>query len=123
MTFKKYLYLSITEHSQKFKSIELRNGDILFTQGDKTGDGYIIQFGNIQLKTKATMDSKFPVLGPGEIFGVWKVLFEHEERFFTATAITHTSLVVIPEDFLKKELSKMNPFLKHCFKTWIQNHS
>jgi len=33
------------------------------------------------------MDSKFPVLGPGEIFGVWKVLFEHEERFFIATAI------------------------------------
>ena len=109
--------------NKKFKSIELRNGDILFTQRDKTGDGYIIQFGNIQLKTKATMDSKFPVLGPGEIFGVWKVLFEHEERFFTTTAITHTSLVVIPEDFLKKELSKMNPFLKHCFKTWIQNHS
>ena len=53
--------------NKKFKSIELRNGDILFTQGDKTGDGYIIQFGNIQLKTKATMDSKFPVLGPGEL--------------------------------------------------------
>ena len=38
--------------NKKFKSIELRNEDILFTQGDKTGDGYIIQFGNIQLKLR-----------------------------------------------------------------------
>ena len=37
--------------NKKFKSIVLRDGDLLFSQGDKTGDGYIIQYGNIQLKT------------------------------------------------------------------------
>jgi len=98
--------------NKNFKSIVLRDGDILFSQGDKTGDGYIIQYGNIQLKT-------LPVLGPGEIFGVWKVLFENEERFFTATAITNTRLIVIPEDFLKNELSTINPFLRHCFRAWV----
>jgi len=93
--------------NKNFKSIVLRDGDILFSQGDKTGDGYIIQYGNIQLKTRDKMPSKLPVLGPGEIFGVWKVLFENEERFFTATAITNT------------ELSTINPFLRHCFKAWV----
>jgi len=99
--------------NKNFKSIVLRDGDILFSQGDKTGDGYIIQYGNIQLKTRDKMPSKLPVLGPGEIFGVWKVLFEN------ATAITNTGLIVIPEDYLKNELSTINPFLRHCFKTWV----
>ena len=44
------------------------------------------------------------------------MLFENEERFFTVTVITNTRLIVIPEDFLKKELSKINPFLRHCFR-------
>ena len=105
--------------NKKFKSIILSDGDILFSQGDKTGDGYIIQYGNIQLKTSEKMVSKLPVIGPGEIFGVWKVLFENEERFFTATAITNTSLLVIPAKFLEKELDTMDPFLRHCFKAWI----
>ena len=105
--------------NKKFKSIVLRDGDLLFSQGDKTWDGYIIQYGNIQLKTRDKMPSKLPVLGPGEIFGVWKVLFENEERFFTATAITNTGLIVIPEDYLKNELSTINPFLRHCFKAWV----
>tara|TARA_B110000211_G_C13586065_1_gene338366 strand:- start:46 stop:405 length:360 start_codon:yes stop_codon:yes gene_type:complete len=105
--------------NKKFKSIILSDGDILFSQGDKTGDGYIIQYGNIQLKTSEKMVSKLPVIGPGEIFGVWKVLFENEERFFTATAIINTSLLVIPAKFLEKELDTMDPFLRHCFKAWI----
>ena len=105
--------------NKKFKSIILSEGDILFSQGDKTGDGYIIQYGNIQLKTSEKMVSKLPVIGPGEIFGVWKVLFENEERFFTVTVITNTRLIVIPEDFLKKELSKINLFLRHCFRAGV----
>ena len=47
------------------------------------------------------------------------MLFENEERFFTATAITNSGLIVIPEDFLKNELSTINPFLRHCFRAWV----
>ena len=104
--------------TKKFKSIVLSDGDILFSQGDKSGDGYIIEYGNIKL-TKNYETSRFPILGSGEIFGVWKVLFENEERFFTATAITNTRLIVIPEEFLKNELSTINPFLRHCFNAWV----
>ena len=62
---------------------------------------------------------KYPVLGPGEVFGVWKVLFGDEERFFTATAIGNTHLIIIPEKVLEKELAQMDTFLRHCFKVWI----
>ena len=48
-----------------------------------------------------------------------KVLFEDEERFFTATAIGNTHLIIIREEVLEKELGKMDPFLRHCFKVWI----
>ena len=105
--------------NKNFESINLKDGEVVYSEGEKSGDGYLIQYGNIQLKTSDKMPSKLPVLGPGEIFGVWKVLFENEERFFTATAITNTRLIVIPEEFLKNELSTINPFLRHCFNLWI----
>ena len=104
---------------KNFESINLKDGEVVFSQGEKSGDGYLIHFGNIQLKHDEHMPDKYPVLGPGEIFGVWKILFEDEERFFTATAISNTGLIVIPENFLEKELVKMDPFLIHCFKVWI----
>ena len=110
--------MQFKELNKKFKSINLREGDIIFSQGDKSGDGYIIEYGNIKL-TKYNETFRFPILGSGEIFGVWKVLFDREERFFTATAVNNTGLLVIPEDLLLKELSSMDPFLRHCFKEWI----
>ncbi len=105
--------------NKNFDSITLSDGEVIYSEGDKSGDGYIIQYGNIQLKHDEQMPSKYPVLGPGEIFGVWKVLFEDEKRVFTATAISNTNLIIIPEKFLEKELEKMDTFLRHCFKTWI----
>lgn len=105
--------------TKNFESINLKDGEVVYSEGEKSGDGYIIQFGNIQLKHDEHMPKKYPVLGPGEIFGVWKILFEDEERFFTATAISNTGLLVIPEKILEKELTQMDPFLRHCFKVWV----
>jgi CRP-like cAMP-binding protein len=102
-----------------FESINLKDGEVVYSEGEKSGDGYIIQLGNIKLKHVEHIPNKYPVLGPGEIFGVWKILFENEERFFTATAISNTRLIVIPEKFIEKELGNMDPFLRHCFKVWI----
>ena len=83
----------------------MKDGEVVYSQGEKSGDGYIIQFGNIQLKHAEIMPPKYLVLGPGEVFGVWKVLFEYEERFFTATAIGNTHLIIVPEKVLEKELA------------------
>ena len=111
--------MQLTNLNKNFESINLKDGEVVYSEGEKSGDGYIIQFGNIQLKHDEHMPYKYPVLGPGEIFGVWKILFEDEERFFTATAISNTGLLVIPEKYIEKELGKMDPFLRHCFKVWI----
>ena len=105
--------------NKNLESINLKDGEVVYSQGEKSGDGYIIQFGNIQLKHTEFMPPKYPVLGPGEVFGVWKVLFGDEERFFTATAIGNTHLIIIPEKVLEKELAQMDTFLRHCFKVWI----
>ena len=48
-----------------------------------------------------------------------KYYLKMKKRFFTATAISNTGLIVIPEKFIEKELGKMDPFLRHCFKVWI----
>jgi len=45
--FSQINFLVFKDLYKKFKSIILRNGDILLSQGDKTGDGNIIQFGKI----------------------------------------------------------------------------
>ena len=64
--------------NKNFESINLKDGEVVYSQGEKSGDGYIIQFGNIQLKHAEIMPPKKPFLGPGEVFGVWKVLFVDE---------------------------------------------
>ena len=82
--------------NKNLESINLKDGEVVYCQGEKSGDGYIIQFGNIQLKHAEIMTPKYPVLGPDEVFGVWKILFEDEKHFFTATAIGNTHLIIIP---------------------------
>ena len=88
--------------NKNFESINLKDGEVVYSEDEKSGDGYIIQSGNIQLKHVEHIPNKYPVLEPGEIFEVLKTLFEDEERFFNATTISNTRLIVIPEKFIEK---------------------
>ena len=67
--------------NKNLESINFKDGEVVYSQGEKSGDGYIIQFGNIQLRHTEIRPPKFPVLGPGEVFGVWKYYLETKNAF------------------------------------------
>ena len=75
--------MNVQDLRKVFSSKILEKNEILFKEGDPDGQGYIIESGKISLIKK---NIRVEILGPGEVLGVWKVLFENEERFFTASA-------------------------------------
>ena len=90
---------------------------MLFEEGDKTGEGQIIEVGEISLYKKY---KKVTSLGVGDVLGLWKILLNQDERFFTAKTNIKTILFVIPATYLEDIINQADPFLKHCFKQWLR---
>ena len=84
--------MNVEDLRKFFKSKILEKNEILFKEGDVDGQGYIIESSKISLIKK---NIRVEILGPGEVLGVWKVLFENEERFFTASAEEKTSVIIL----------------------------
>ena len=106
---------------RKFSSRKLLKGDVLFREGDTNGDGFIILYGQIEIfRDVNDYAVRAAVLGEGEVLGVWKALFNNPSRFFTAKALTNSSVVVIPESHLTQMFQKADPFFLHCMKKWLE---
>ena len=109
--------MNVTQLENKFTRKFLEKEEILFAEGDKTGEGYIIEVGEINLYKK---NKKVTSLGAGEVLGVWKILLNQNERYFTAKTNIKTILFVIPAGYLENIINEADPFLKHCFKQWLR---
>lgn len=114
----KYAYEDL---AKKFSRRFLNAGDVLFSEGDKKGDGYIIEMGELELvKSHGGIEERTAILNEGEVLGVWKILFDNESRYFTARATVKTAVIEIPEAHLQSMLANADPFLLHCFRKWLQ---
>jgi hypothetical protein len=51
--------------------------------------------------------------------GVFNIFFNNKSRLFTAIAKTNSEVFVIPENFLEELMNKADPFVKHCFRSWL----
>ena len=96
--------------------INLLPGDYVFREGEFGQTAYIIETGTISLIKN---NIRAEILGPGEVLGVWKVFFKNEGRFFTAVAEEKTNVIILPEKYLEEKVSKADPFIKHCFRSWF----
>ena len=47
----------------------------------------------------------------GEIFGVYKALFENDQRYFTGTVVEKSRITCIPEQVLKDRTAASDPFI------------
>ena len=106
--------------AKKFSRRFLLSGDILFREGDTNGDGFIVEKGELELtRYHDNVIERTALLEEGEVVGVWKILFNNETRYFTATATKETTVIVIPESHLSLLLNQADPFLIHCFQKWL----
>ena len=86
--------------------VELRRGDVLFTEGEAGDRLYVITSGKIKLG-RSSLDGRenlLAVLGPGEMFGELS-LFDPGPRTATATAVSDALLVGLGHDNLQEWLS------------------
>jgi CRP-like cAMP-binding protein len=107
---------NISVLGKTFSSRILEKSDILFREGDTLGDAYIIKYGEISIQKN---NITFQTCESGEVLGVFNIFFNNKSRLFTAIAKTNSEVFVIPEKFLEELMDKADPFVKHCFRSWL----
>ena len=90
----------------------LEAGSLLFEQGDIDGDDYIVQQERVELSCiagRAVQPGIF--VEAGQIFGVYKTLFENKMRSFTCTVVQKSRITRIPEQVLNDRIAASDPFI------------
>jgi CRP-like cAMP-binding protein len=80
----------------------VHQGEVLFTAGDPTDCGYVIQEGSFRLESKAKTAEEF-VVGPGTLLGELALLAE-TKRPATATALEPSTVIRISRSLFLKML-------------------
>ena len=109
------------ELTKVFSSERYMNGEILFRQGDKDGDGFIVLEGSVELikEYNGVLQSGLYIY-KGGIFGVYKTIFEQDERSFTAIVKEPSTIIKIPEAVLENKLASTDPFILFCIRSWSE---
>ena len=109
-------YDNIGSLEKTFSSRILEKGDVLFRTVDTLGDAYIVKYGEISIEKNNIV---FQICESGEVLGVFNIFFNNRSRLFTATAKTNSQVYVISQKFLEQLMDKADPFVKHCFRSWL----
>ncbi len=113
-----------TANTQKsvFDRRNVRQGTVLFREGD-TGDcAFIIDKGKIRISKRDLdgIDRPLAVLGPGEVFGEMAVI-DPAPRMASATVVEDAVLVQVPAAVFEARLKKMDRFMSGIMRVLI-NH-
>ena len=111
--------MEVADLAKVFPTETLEAGTILFEQGDTDGDGYIVQQGRVELSRMIGGAMQRGIfVEAGQIFGVYKTLFENEMRYFTCTVVQKSRITTIPEQVLKDRIAASDPFIIYCVRNW-----
>ncbi|MGC6452846.1 MAG: cyclic nucleotide-binding domain-containing protein [Candidatus Puniceispirillaceae bacterium] len=111
--------MKVEDLANVFPTETMEAGTVLFEQGSSDGDGYIVQVGKVELSRRvgdAVQRGIF--VEAGEIFGVYKTLFENDQRYFTGTVVEKSRITRIPEQVLKDRIAASDPFIIYCVRNW-----
>ena len=98
--------------------VRYRRGALVFSQGNSAGDVRYLQSGTIKLSvlSKSGKEAVVAMLAPGDFFGEG-ALAGQDQRMATATAVTPSSVLIIPKDamigLLHNEPAFSDRFLSH----------
>lgn len=111
--------MNVADLASVFPTETYEVGTVLFRQGDTDGDGFIMQLGRVELSREvgeAVQSGIF--IEQGQIFGVYKTLFENEQRYFSCTVAEKARITRIPEQVLKDRIAASDPFIIYCVRNW-----
>ena len=95
--------MEVADLARVFPNETLEAGSVLYEQGDIDGDDYIVQ------QERAVQPGIF--VEAGQIFGVYKTLFENKMRSFTCTVVQKSRITRIPEQVLNDRIAASDPFI------------
>ena len=104
-------------------SMSFDKDQIIYEEGEPTGDGYILSIGKVRLFKNAgdgNLTEKLTV-NSMQVFGVNSIL-GNNVRLFTARALEKSSALIIPKATLDKKLSTLDPFLRLLFRQALTNN-
>lgn len=94
---------------------------MLFREGDKGDDAYLIVSGQIQLRKNVL--SEYPqmvaTLGSGDVVGEM-ALFDNRPRLAEAMISEDAEVFVIPRDQFTERLAGMNPVMRRILQIMVQ---
>jgi len=105
-------------------SMSFEKDQIIYEEGEPTGDGYILSIGKVRLFKNAgdgNLTEKLTV-NSMQVFGVWNSILGNNVRLFTARALEKSSALIIPKATLDKKLSTLDPFLRLLFRQALTNN-
>jgi CRP/FNR family transcriptional regulator, cyclic AMP receptor protein len=87
------------------KLVEYRRAEVIFAQGDPADDVLYLQTGGVKLSvlSKSGRQAVVAMLAPGEFFGEG-CLAGQRVRMGSATATTHSTILVVPKDQMARLL-------------------
>ena len=108
------------ELEKHFGVLKLPVGHVVYQQGDKDQDGYVLVKGRVELSRKFSGDmiERGVFITEGQVFGVFTALFGTESRRWNAITVELSEIIMIPAQTLMTKIDAMDPFLKYCLSQW-----
>jgi CRP-like cAMP-binding protein len=104
-----------------FAKKSVPKGTVLFKEGDKGDEAFLIVAGAIQLRKNVL--SEYPqivsTVGPGDVVGEM-ALFDNRPRLAEAMVTEDAEVFVIPRDDFSERLGKMNPVMRRILQIMVQ---
>ena len=96
----------------EIKKLSLKVGTLVFDEGDKGDNAYMIAKGAIEIRrTRGVSPHALATLKKGDIFGEM-ALFDDSPRMAAALAVEETLLLVLTRDEFYARLETVDPVLK-----------
>jgi CRP-like cAMP-binding protein len=105
----------------EFAKKTLKKGTVLFKEGDKGQEAFLIISGRIQLRKDVL--SEYPkmlsTVGPGDVVGEM-ALFDDQPRLAEAMVSEEAEVFVIPHDEFSERLAGMNPVMRRILRIMVE---
>ena len=99
----------------------VKKGTVLFKEGDKGEEAFLIISGQIQLRKNVL--SEYPqmisTVGPGDVVGEM-ALFDNRPRLAEAMVSEDSEVFVIPRGDLSERIANMNPVMRRILQIMVE---
>ncbi len=102
--------------------VQLRMGELLFSEGDPPTTAFLIEKGQIEIRAnQGGTDVVLSVLGPGDLVGEMAVI-DDSVRTASAMALSDCTLLIIGRDQIAERLSGTDPIIRSLLEGQLKRY-